>query len=88
MKTEKTDKKQIGKPWQFQKGTSGNYKGRPKGTFSIVSLLKKKMEEVPEGYKLSFAESLINVLIIKAIKDQDIAAIREIINRIDGSAGR
>ena len=71
---------------QWVKGVSGNPKGAPKGQrLSLVGLLRKKLEDVPEGQdQISFAQAVIEVLVKKAIKDEDIQAIRDIVNRIDG----
>ena len=66
--------------------TAGNKygKGRPEGSLSLVSLLKEKLEKVPENERLSFAEAVIEALVKKAIVSEDIGAIREILNRVDG----
>lgn len=71
---------------QWVKGVSGNPEGAKKGQgISLVGLLKKKLETIPDGVdKLSFAEAIIEVLVKKAIKDEDIHAIKDIINRVDG----
>lgn len=66
----------------FQKGVSGNPKGRPR--FSIVSLLREKLAEIPEGEKTTVASKLVDEIIIKAIKEKDAAMMKDIIDRIDG----
>ena len=86
--TEKTDEKQPDRPWLYKKGESGNPNGRPKGTLSFLPLLKNKLAKVPQGQQLSYAEMMIEVLVKKAIKDEDLATMREILNRIDGSTKR
>ena len=69
---------------QFKKGQSGNPLGRPKGSVSIVSLIREKLEEIPEGQKKRYADLLVDRIFIKALKEGDTATIRDIIDRIDG----
>ena len=66
-----------------------NRAGRPKDTFSLVSLLKKKLqEEFPEGADVqerkTYAEKLIETMMERSITKKDTIMIRDIINRIDG----
>lgn len=61
-----------------------NRKGRPKGSLSITSLIKKKLEEIPEGGKRSYAETLILRILNKAIKDGDVQMLKLIWNYVDG----
>jgi hypothetical protein len=90
-KPEITGKEQgKGKPpieTQFKPGQSGNPAGRPKGTLSLVSLLKRKLAEYIETTdekKITYAEALIIEMLKKALKDGDVAMIRDIMDRIDG----
>lgn len=46
--TEKTEAKQIDKPWLFKPGQSGNPEGRPKGSVSIMTEIKRYLKENPE----------------------------------------
>lgn len=86
--TEKTEIKQDKRKTMkhlFKKGVSGNPKGRPPGSgISIVTELKKKLEETPEGQKATYLQLLINRIMKQAIQDGDSQMIRDIINRIDG----
>ena len=69
-KTEITDKKQnIGKPWLFKPGKSGNPAGRPKGSLSLVSILKSKLEEVDPISKKKYAELFVEQILIDAAKE-------------------
>ena len=63
---------------RFVKGESGNPNGRPK--FSIVSIIREKLQSIPKGEKRTIAEKLIDEYIEKA----DGPAIRDMIDRIDG----
>ena len=69
---------------QIAPGNSGNPYGRPKGSLSLIHILKEKLEKIPENSKLSFAEAIIEALVKKAIADEDMSAIREIWDRIEG----
>ena len=91
MAKKKNDKKQpitIGDKRQpngtFGPNNMANPNGRPKGSISIVQLIKRKAEQVPEGQRLSFAEAMVESLFKKAVRDEDLNAMKEIINRIDG----
>lgn len=70
---------------RFTKGTAPG-PGRPKGTLSIVSLIKQKLEEVPEGEKLTVAEMLVDEYINDIRGKGDGIGIRDLIDRIDGKA--
>jgi len=78
---EKIGNKNPPKEFQWKPGQSGNPKGRPK--FSLVSILKELLQEVPEGKKEMKAKVLMREAIEKAMKG-DTFMLRDIINRIDG----
>ena len=84
-KPENTGKKQDTK---FKKGQSGNPKGKPKGTFSLLTILKKQLQEIPPEYKgkerKQYAELLVKKQLHKAIVEGDDASIRLILNYIQG----
>lgn len=62
-----------------------NPKGRPKGTLSLVALLKKKLESVAPSGQKTWAELFIDKMLLTAINDKgDSALMRDIVNRIDG----
>lgn len=46
------------KPWLFKKGQSGNPAGKPKGTISIISKIKRIFEENPEYFEEYVTEIL------------------------------
>lgn len=78
----KQQKKVVGVP--FKKGQSGNPKGRPVGTFSLITLLKNKLAEVPQGQKKTFAEALVVKMLDQAINEGDAQTQRLILNYIEG----
>ena len=71
---------------RWQPGESGNPAGRPKGTLSLMSLLKNVLQEENPSDKKTYAESLIRKYIEKALDDNDGQAVRDLIDRIDGRA--
>lgn len=49
-------------------GNTANPYGKPPGTLSLVSLLKKHLEEVPDGEKRSRAQAFIEKTLNQAMK--------------------
>lgn len=84
---EKTVKKQRGRP--FEKGKSGNPNGRPKGTVSITSAIKAKLEEIyndpdhPEEKK-TYLEKVTETIFLNALKTRDPRTLKDIWSYIDG----
>lgn len=74
--------KVIGRP--FQKGVSGNPKGRPPGSVSIVEGIKRKLMEIEPVNKKTYLELFLNTYFKNAIKEGDATLIKDMINRIDG----
>jgi len=75
------------KEHRWSKGQSGNPAGRPKGSISVVTELKKKLEETPkEGNpeKKRYVDMLVIKVIEKALADGDVSMIKDMIDRIDG----
>ena len=66
---------------QWKPGQSGNPKGRPK--FSLVSILKDLLQEIPEGQKETEAVRLMRIALKNAMEG-DGSMLRDIINRTDG----
>ena len=83
---ENTPKKQRGRP--FPKGISGNPKGKPKGTFSLISILKRELQKIPPELKgkerKMYAEILIKKQLHKAIIEGDEQSIKLIWNYVEG----
>ena len=72
---------------KFTEGNPGG--GRPKGSVSIVELIKKKLEEVAElkndpKNKKTYAELLVTKMFSKALIDGDTTMLKDITDRIDG----
>ena len=66
------------KPWLFKKGESGNPQGRPKGTFSIKTMIVEHLEKHPEeldemiGYLIKNEQALIFQMIDGRPKHQQV----------------
>ena len=70
---------------QFKPGQSGNPNGRPKGSgLNLTSLLKTKLEEIPEGKKEPYKELFIKTLLHKALVEKDLQSLKLIMNYVDG----
>ena len=71
------------KPWQFQKGQSGNPSGRRKGTINLTNLLRKRLrEQLSDEDRRMIAEEWVDRFIVLAAKDA--AAAGKLLDRIDG----
>ena len=65
-------------------GNTANPNGRPKGSFSLVEMIKRKLQEVPEGKDKTYAEYFIEQLMKKSVIEGDTSTMKDIINRVDG----
>lgn len=75
------------KDYGFKPGQSGNPGGRPKRGWSWASLFEEAAEEeltTKDGKITDKAKKFIAKKIVRMAVDGDIAAIKEIINRMDG----
>ena len=74
------------KETQWKPGVSGNPKGRPKGSVSIVKDLRKKLAAATPGSQDNIAAELADILIEMA-RGRDrvgLSAIQTIMDRVDG----
>jgi hypothetical protein len=69
---------------QFKKGEIHNPNGRPKGSFSLVAMLKESLQEIPEGERKTYAKQFIDAVLEKSIKKKNVIAMKEVFNRVDG----
>lgn len=83
-KKEETYKPARSETGQLLPGHTANPNGRPKGTVSIVTALKRKLEEVPPGKEKTYLEYFIEQVMNKTVVEGDVAMMRDVINRIDG----
>lgn len=71
---------------RFTQGNPGG--GRPPGSFSITELVRKELEKVPEGQEKgkekTYIQLFIHKLLLKAIRDGDVATQKLIWNYMDG----
>lgn len=68
---------------QIAPGNSGNPAGRPKGTLSLTSMIRAKLEELGPDQKRTYAQHLIDNILQDAIDGKDFAW-KTVWNYIDG----
>ena len=92
-KEQKQEKTRTNKPKRDDKGRllpghTANPDGRPKGSVSVVSAIKRKLEEeYPEASneeKRTYLDEIVAKYFEKAIQDGDKNILRDLIDRIDG----
>ncbi len=81
------DKPYTDERGKFKEGNPGG--GRPEGTVSIVSALKRKLEEVYPGddnkkEKKKYADIIVDTILNKGIDDKDVGMLKDITDRVDG----
>jgi len=76
----------VPKDTKFKPGQSGNPNGRPKGTghISLLTILKKKLEEIPEGETLTYGELMIEKYVKETYASTDAISLRDMLDRTDG----
>ncbi len=78
-----TTGKNRGNDGKFLPGVSGNPSGRPSESFSITKIIKEKLQEIPKGEKITYAELIIEQILIRASAG-DPRMIKQIWEYIDG----
>jgi len=68
---------------RFTVGNPGG-PGRPPGSISITTEIKRKLEEVNPETKKTYLQELIEKIISKATKEGDTVTLKQIWNYIDG----
>ena len=74
-------------PKSFEKGKSGNPRGRPKGSLSMTALLRKELQKsftMSSGEKIKKADAVIQAMIAGAAKG-DVGLIKLVVERMDGA---
>lgn len=66
----------------FVKGKSGNPKGRPIGTLSLVDILRQKLGKVKAGTSNTYAEALVDSYIAEAMEKTELK--KDAFDRMDG----
>ncbi len=91
IKSENTEKKQIPNRIPDEKGrmifppgVSGNPSGKPPGTYSIVTALKRRLAEIIRKDGRQAGDDYLDLWLQKARKEKGFEALREIIHQIDG----
>ena len=64
---------------------NANTKGRPKGAYSIMDVIKRRMADTGESGR-AIAEEVAEVVIDAAIKSKDLTQCRDLMDRLDGKA--
>lgn len=67
----------------YKKGQSGNPKGMKPGTFSLLVLLRKKLQEIPEGEKASNASKALDEY-VRQLKAGKTELLKDVLDRFDG----
>jgi hypothetical protein len=52
----------------FPPGMSGNPAGRPKGSGTLLSILRARLQEIPTGQHKTYAEGVVDVVLRKALE--------------------
>lgn len=82
-KQDKTSKPKRDEKGRLLPGNTANPKGRPK--FSLVSILKEKLQECPPGEdKTTYASKLIKKMLDMALEDGNDQQIKNILNYVEG----
>jgi len=66
---------------KFTKGNPGG--GRPEGSFSLVEMLKRKLQEVDPKERRTYAEQFIDKFVEKGLEGSD-KFMRDTLDRVDG----
>lgn len=66
----------------FVKGVSGNPKGRPPGSISLVDILRKKLGETPAGADYTRAEAIVDAYLADVMSKPDLK--KDVFDRVDG----
>ena len=84
----KAKKQPSGKPF-IKNDPRINKKGRPKDSFSLLTILKRELQAIPPEYKgkerKQYAELLIKKQLYKAIIEGDEQSIKLIWNYVEGT---
>ena len=74
-------KKIVGKP--FPPGVSGNPGGRPKGSISLVNMMRERHKMIGPDQKRSIAEHLIDNIMQDALDGKD-TQLKLLLNYVEG----
>ena len=89
-KPKKTGEKSVERDskGRFKKGSCPNPDGRPKGSVSVVSAIKRKLEEeYPEAsneQKRTYLDKIVAAYFEEIIEGKDKTLLKDVIDRVDG----
>jgi hypothetical protein len=58
--------------------------GRPKGSYSIMTILRKKMEEIPLGQTKEWGHQIADIILDEAVVNRKSDMLKLIVNYMDG----
>lgn len=65
-------------------GNTSNPAGKPPGSYSLVAILRKKLQAHDPKTRETYGDKLIRAAYSRAVKDKNVEMIRDILNRVDG----
>jgi hypothetical protein len=58
--------------------------GRPKGSYSIMTIIRKKMEEIPLGQTKAWKEQIADIIVEEAVVKRNANMLNLIVDHMDG----
>jgi hypothetical protein len=69
---------------QIAPGNTANPGGRPKGSYSIMTILRKKMEEIPLGQTKEWAHQVAEIILDEAVVHRKGDMLKLLVQYMDG----
>lgn len=68
----------------FGAGNNANPGGRPRGSFSIMNIIRKKMEEIPLGQTKEWKEQFAEIILDEAVVKRNPHILKLVVEYMDG----